>query len=103
MDKTFQSCQLLGTSYFVKIDLSDKDHQKISNGYTYIDIRDYGIDQYLKNPTDSVTEYDIERFNNILKNVELKNWEIQICCSGIEPDKAMGFEYLAEKVFCEIK
>jgi len=96
--------QILGTSYFINIQLSNNDIQKLSNEIVYIDIRKYGIDKYLMNPNrDEATKYDKERFSNILENTEKKNWEFELRLNNTEPNKEQGFKYLTSKVFTSIR
>lgn len=96
--------QILGSSYSLIIQLSKEDKQKLSNEIVWIDIRKYGIDNYLMNPNEKeTTEHDKERFNNILGNAKKGNWKFELRLNNLSPDKNLGITYLTSKIFVPIE
>jgi len=86
----FDVCQILGSSYFVKIERFCESPEK-----TYlIDIRDYGIDEFLKNSEN-------ERLQNMYNYFAKHNFVAELrCCikeQAILTD--FGYSLLSDKIF----
>jgi len=86
----FNVCQILGSSYFVKIEKFCESPEK-----TYsIDIRDYGIDEFLKNAKD-------ERLQNMHNYFAKRGFVAELrCCYKQEYILSnFGYSLLSNKIF----
>ena len=83
-------CQILGSSYFVKIERFCESPEKTC----LIDIRDYGIDEFLKNAKD-------ERLQNMYNYFARRGFVAELRCCYEEEDILNGFGYslLSNKIF----
>jgi len=86
----FTVCQILGSSYFVKIERFCESSEE-----TYlIDIRDYEIDEFLKNSEN-------ERLRNMYNYFAKHNFLAEIRCCFDKKDILSNFGYslLSDKIF----
>jgi hypothetical protein len=84
----FDVCQILGSSYFVKIERFCESPYK-----TYvIDIRDYGIDEFLEKD---------EKYAVLLENIKKRDYKVELRCCYLENQilTDFGYELLSDKIF----